>query len=435
MIVVVRIFLIVISVFVLSNNATAQEYTLEDAVSRGLEANPQLDSRLKILEGAQLLVGAARGEFLPTVSYINTTSKLTNSGDVGSSDDLSRENSSHGIRATQNIFSGFAILNNYEKTKLSAALREAQYRQSALDLISNIQLQFLQLIKSRSDMATVRASMSRIETQLAAAKAFTRVGMAPYLNVLQNEVEYARVKQDEIVVRNAIRNHEVALNKLLGFDPDAKISYIGDLYSYSAVIPFTEQEAVQTALKNRPDIEAANKNIEISLKQHDIDLANFLPKIFLQYDNMASSTDYKDTRYKDYDRKYWSLSLNLSWELFDGFNSTYTSLASKKQVEALKREYESIIAEAHAEVIKSLLEVQSSSDLIKATRAALEAASESYAMASKRYQTNTGTITELLDAQFKLTRAEADVNQALASFHIARSKLFYNLGLKNPGLL
>ena len=66
---------------------------------------------------------------------------------------------------------------------------------------------------------------------------------------------------------------------------------------------------------------------------------------------------------------------------------------------------------------------------------ALDAASESYAMANKRYQTGTGTITDLLDAQFKLTRAEADVNQALANFHAARSSLFYNLGRENRGLL
>lgn len=435
MMIISRICIFVAFFFAFLCDAQARDYTLEEAVSRGLEANPQLDARLKVLEGAQFSVGAARGYFLPTVSFVTTSSKLTNSGEVGSSDDLSRGNLSHGIRATQSIFSGFAIVNNYEKAKLSVILRESQHRQAGLDLIKSIQFEFLQLLKARKDMETVRASMSRIETQLAAAKAFVRVGMAPYLNVLQNEVEYARVKQDEIVARNAVRNHEVALNKFLGFDAEAKVNYVGDLYGYSGVIELREEDALREAFANRPDIEAANSNIQIAMKQYHIDIAKYLPKVSLQYDNMVASTDYKDDKYKDYDRQYWALSLNVNWELFDGLTTTYTALADKKQVEALKREYENVVAEVRAEVIKSFLQVEATSDLIKAAKVALDAASESYAMANKRYQTGTGTITDLLDAQFKLTRAEADVNQALANFHAARSSLFYNLGRENRGLL
>ena len=55
-------------------------------------------------------------------------------------------------------------------------------------------------------------------------------------------------------------------------------------------------------------------------------------------------------------------------------------------------------------------------------------------MANRRYMTNTGTITELLDAQLRLTQAENDESQSMHDFQAARSRFFYYIGQKNPGL-
>ena len=55
-------------------------------------------------------------------------------------------------------------------------------------------------------------------------------------------------------------------------------------------------------------------------------------------------------------------------------------------------------------------------------------------MANKRYMTHTGTITDLLDAQLKLTQAETDASQALMEYHSARSKFFYYIGRENVSL-
>lgn len=62
------------------------------------------------------------------------------------------------------------------------------------------------------------------------------------------------------------------------------------------------------------------------------------------------------------------------------------------------------------------------------------AAEENYAMAGHRYNTNVGTITELIDAQTRLTEAEVRISRSLADFQTARVKLFFNLGMKNVAL-
>ena len=89
---------------------------------------------------------------------------------------------------------------------------------------------------------------------------------------------------------------------------------------------------------------------------------------------------------------------------------------------------------ARADVIRALLDITAARELIATSRKGVDAARESYAMANKRYMTNTGTITELLDAQLKLTQAENDASRALAEYHSARVRFFYYIGRENPGL-
>lgn len=94
-------------------------------------------------------------------------------------------------------------------------------------------------------MKSAKESITRIETQLKAAEAFVKVGMAPYVNVLQNQVELSKAKQQEIRVQNTIRNAEVQLNKYLNYSPDEPILYTGDLRDFSGVVSYTEEQAHQ----------------------------------------------------------------------------------------------------------------------------------------------------------------------------------------------
>lgn len=420
----------------LSAGAKTTTYTLKQAVEYALAANPTIESKLLIIERAQMGVGTAQSAFWPTVSLVGSWNRLHNTGGVGTSEDFSNKSRSRGLRVSLSLFAGFAHLNNVQKSLLSVDMEKANHRQARLELIGNIQLQFLHLLKAREDMKTVQDSKKRIDTQLKAAQAFVDVGMAPYLNVLQNEVELTKVNQQEIRVANSIRSAEVMLNKYLGYGTVERIEYKGNLKDFSGVVGYTEEEAINSAMRGRPDLIMAQKSVAVALKQSHITAGGYLPKVNVSYDNIRFRKAYTDDSYggNDYSRDYWNIGLNFSWDVFDGGGTTFTFLGDRKTVSALRKDYEDAMNGARAEVIRSLLDIRAAKELITASRKGLEAASESYAMANKRYQTSTGTITELLDAQLRLTQAEEDYSLALTEFHSSRSRFFYSIGRENIGL-
>ena len=433
-----KILCSMVFLFVLSTidaNA-AQMFTLEQAVEHAVRANPGVESKIFLLEQAKMNIGVAQSYFWPRISLVaaNTRTKNYEPIPVYSSDSLSQRTWTKGLQANLSLFSGFAHLSNLQKSLLSKDIASANQIQAELELGCNVQLQFLNLLKLRENLKSSEEAVVRINKQLSASEAFVKVGMAPYLNVLQNQVELSKAKQQVIKVKNDIRNSEVQLNKYLNFPPDAQIVYRGNLKDYARGISYTEEAAINTAIKCRPDLIIAQKSIEVAFKDMQISMSQYLPKIDLTYSNSQFSIDYDDPRYEDYGRHYWSAGLQFSWEIFSGGATTFDTLSQRKKAQSLQKQYEDSVSSARTDIIRSVLDMKAADELIKATHVGLSAAKESYDMANKRYTTNTGTITELLDAQLRLTQAQNDESQALNDYHAARSKFFYYIGQKNPSL-
>ncbi len=421
---------------VFAASGVAGALTMEQAVAQAMNANPGVEAKLLMLEQAKMNVGVAQSYFWPRISLVGNTTRIQNYEEVQTynSDNLSSNNWSKGLRASLSLFAGFAHLNSLQRSRIATDMEKARYQQARLELGSNVQLQFLQLLKNREDLKSAKEAVGRIETQLKAAEAFVKVDMAPYVNVLQNRTELSRAQQQVIRVNNDIRNAEVQLNKYLGFSSDRAVRYVGNLKDFSATVGYTEEEAVTTAARQRPDLIVARKSVEAAYKDMQIAMGQYLPRVDATYDNLSSSKDFDDNRYEGYTRNYWSVGLNFSWEIFSGGNTTFATLAERKKAQALQKDYEDAMSGARADVIRALLDITAAKDLIAVSRNGVDAARESYAMANKRYLTNTGTITELLDAQLRLTQAENDSSRAMTEFQSARTRFFFYIGRENPGL-
>jgi outer membrane protein TolC len=414
----------------------AETFTLERAVAHALKTNPGVEAKLLLLEQARLNMGVAQSYFWPRVSLVAAHNRIKNKEEVETynSDNLSGRTRSEGLRVSMSLFAGFAHLNNLEQSRLSLEVEKARHQMAVLELGSNVQLQFLYLLKYREDLKSAERSVERLRMQLKAAEKFVKVGMAPYVNVLQNKTDLSRAEQLVIRTRNDIRNAEVQLNTYLGFPPDRPIRYIGRLEDFHGTEQESEEEAVKTAELRRPDLIAARKSVEVAYKTMHVTMGQFLPRVDATYDNMSYTRKFEDSRYEGYTRDYWSVGVNFTWDLFTGGSTVFASLADRKRAQALQKDYENAVSDVRSEVIRALLDIRAARELIGTSRIGVDAARESYAMADKRYTTGIGTVTELLDAQLRLTQAETDAAQALMEYHAARAKFYYYTGRENPGL-
>ena len=420
-----------------SQNVVAKRtFTLKQAVERALATNPTIESKIRMLESAKMNIGVAQSYFWPRISLVQSYNRMRNYEEVQtySSDNLSSDNWTKGVRMQLSLFAGFAHLNNFQKSRLALQVEEARHKQARLELISNVQLQFLRLLLIRQQLKTAQDSVARLETQLKSAESYVSVDMAPYINVLQTQTDLAKAHQEVIRCKNDLRGTQVQLNKYLSFPPEASVQYVGNLTEYGIQDAMSEEKAVREAVRKRPDLIIAQKSVEMAYKDMHVNMGQFLPRVDATYDSISQSKSFRDKSYEGYTRNYWSAGINFTWDIFSGGQAVFQSLSDKKRAESLKKDFEEAMNAAQAEVISALLDIAAAKELIKASKFALTSARESYDMASTRYATQTGTITELLDAQVRLTQAELDASQALADYQSARARFYCYIGRENVDL-
>ena len=407
---------------------------LEGSVVRCLKANPRMTAvRFEAL-GAGYGRKSALGSFGPSATagygYTRLDHKKPNRDAFTSDDDYYSAN----FNVHQSLFTGWNILSTYQKASLSEDYSRAKVENVELSLIQSAQENFLGLLKARENVRSATDSVVRLREHLKVTSAFYDVGLKPRLDVLQAEVDLAEAEDDLLKAQNAVDTQTVRLHTLLNLSLDENVTYTGGLEYRPFSIPFAD--CLAKAYENRPDLLMARKSVEIARKDLTITHSAFYPQIGADFDwasqgddRYAAGSPLQRTEYSA-----WSVGVSAQWKFFEWGKTYFAGRQAKQKVAQLESEEAGARQEATFEVKSNHLKIKEAAARISVTRKALEEAREGYRMAVARYQAQVGTNTDVLDAQARVTRSEADLTEALADYQIALSKIFVSMGEKNPSL-
>lgn len=426
----------------------AMTYDLAATVERGLKFNPQIMAARAQLLGADYGRKSALGAFGPAASMRYSYNRL---GEAPTQRSMSGVNPVTGqpnyttrtgsndvwtlsFNITQPIFTGFNLLSTYQKSVLTQEQSEAQLSQAELELILAVQESFLLLLKARMDVKNAEDSVARLQSQLKVTQAFYDVGLKPRLDVLQAEVDLATAQQQLLIARNSVATQTAQLNALLDLPLENPTQYVGEL-SY---VPFSMSldDCVAQADKHRPSLLIGRKSVEIAQKNVKITASDFYPQVSAQWQYSqtgdtatASGSSLERTGYSD-----WSVGAAVNWTFFE-WGKTYNAVQqSKETVSQLEAQLERTRLDVGYEVKASLLAIREAADRIGVARKSVEAGLESFRQAEARYQNQVGTSTEVLDAQSRVSDAQAQLAQALSDYMTSLAKLYASMGDHNPSL-
>lgn len=411
------------------------EFDLHSAVQRALEANPAIVAARAQLTGSQHGVKSARGDFLAPVStsygWEHQDRQPTARGYMVGDQDSWGFN----LNLSQPLFTGFQLLSNYQKQKLSVDQSEATLYNAELQVISAVQSAFLGLLKARMQVKSDEDSVARLQSQLEVTKAFYEVGLKPRLDVLQAEVDLADAEQSLLTSKNTVSTTDAQLNTLLNLPVTADIKYVGELKQ----MPFDMElaECLKRAYDNRPDIMIGEKSVAISKKDADIVASDYYPDVSADYNYNRAGDDpvLGESDYLSHgSAENWNVGVNMTWKPFEWGSTYYAHNQALEGVKQLQAELEDTKLNAGFEVKQYRLALKAAADRIGVANKSVEAAQESYRMAVARYQAQVGTQTDVLDAQSRLTDAEASLINALADYETALSNLYVAMGEKNLDL-
>ncbi len=401
--------------------------SLEACVTTALGQSPvELSAQLST-ESATHSANAAKAPYYPTLGFnlagsrwqrrIFLPSGLSFPGQpvptiVGPTDDYS-----FSFGAAYTLFDG-----GERKAQLAAARAQQQKSvadaaRTKQDLVLGVHQAFYALASAQAQLDVAQKSLARSEDHLRLARLRKEAGTVPLVDVTRAESEVASARLSLIRAENAVRMNRGRLATAMGLPASTSLDI-------SPSVPLPEppddaqlQEADRRAQKDRPALLAAAQGVEAARQGVNLAHSSFSPKV-----SAAASYGREDASWYPQDQT-WLVGVNVSIPIFTGFSRKENLAKAKVDLAKTETDARQAALVVREQVWDAFSGVRAAHEAILTAEALVASARESERLAKARYESGAGTISDLLDAETTLARAEAsqvaadwDYRTSLAQF-------------------
>ncbi|MEL0455082.1 TolC family protein [Flavobacteriaceae bacterium SZ-1-7] len=251
-----------------------KKWTLQECVAHALENNISIQQSGLDKEIARENITSAKGNFLPTLNgsasgNLNFGSYI---GQDGSRISTNTFRSGIGLNAGITVFNGFRNTNLYKQAQLGLEASEVQFQKLKDDISLYVVNSYLNALLSKENYKIAEEQVKVSQQQIENIKILVDQGVKPKSDLFNAQAELASNNENLIAAQNSIDLALLNLSQLLqvpnkGFDiQDVEINLSSAKLMYDDT-----QRIFEKALQNRPEIRAAEINIENS--EIDIEIA------------------------------------------------------------------------------------------------------------------------------------------------------------------
>ncbi len=359
------------------------------------------------------------------------------------------------LSISQTLYNGsaFAAIKGARSLKDINQAALTQQQQQAIDQTRQL---YYGALLAQEQVGVVQASVGRTQETLGETARRVAQGVLPKFERLTAEVEVSNQQTQLIEVQNAAALAKNNLMFALGLPVNQPVALVGDLGLPNDLFLDTVSldDAIATALERRPDLEQARLAIQLQKVNRDITKSQYFPNLSA-FANLSYIGNVPDNRTSViqgadpddpfavttntsgfFDDSYWNpnvaVGVQLSWNLFNGFQTSYRVQQNTIEVQKAEIALEQGVQAAVLEVEQALRNLASSRQRIAGQQQTVETAQVAYEFASQRLTTGMATQIDVRLASTQLDQAQLGYLQAVYDYLVARSALQKAIGVVLP---
>jgi len=413
-----------------SSPSPGREMTLDDCVKIALDKNPAARASAEEIIAAKETVGEARASYYPelkaTASYSRWQTRAflpegllppTAPSVIGPTDDYKAQGT---VR--------LLLLDSGER---SASLRMAKalqgisgdnFNRTKQDLILNVHVSFFRLAASIEMRSVASQNLARTEAHLKLAQDRQSAGATPQSDVLRAKVASAEAKLELVRANSLVNINMGGLNTAMGLPVETALLPRREGLDALSHVQTNTSLLLAEALMSRPEIKAAQKRIESAQSSLTMAKGEYGPKL-----RAEGSYGFRDDS-SDLEDKEYAAGISLEVPLFSGFSTKHRVAERNAQLSKTEAEAEATALLIQQEVWTAKLKLQEAAESLETADSRVKDATESARITDERYKVGGCTITDLLDTQTALAKAEAGKIEAEWNMRIAKAVLAHSTG-------
>jgi outer membrane protein len=260
------------------------------------------------------------------------------------------------------------------------------------------------------------------------AQSFYQMGISPKVDVLDAETRLGEAEEQLILAENDFEVAKAYFNTILRQPMDTPVE-LTDIISTKSYLP-TYEATEEIALRNRPELLEAEKNLSVSEKEVTLTKSAYYPTFNFSYNWYRRGDDPTVNGSEFVDRENWDIVVYAKWTLFEWGKTHYTASEKQTRVSQAEKTLEKIKDSIRLEVKRAFLNLRAVEKAILVAEKKVVSAEKNFSASQKRYREQVATVTEALDAQNRLTRAKASYADAIVASALSRARLFRAMGLE-----
>jgi len=386
--------------------------SVDEAVARALETNPEIRAAVRRLSLAQLKITTARSLDDPMFMVRDWNTPLRQPWD---------------LNQAQMMFSLQRTYLSKQKRDLHAKLAGDDAEIAASELESARQEVTVEVRKACADLKRNKDEMnlhdrqaSLLKEAVSASLAQYTTGKVPQADVLRAQMALTRLNEHLVELEEDRDNARAQLNALLGWSPDEPVEITGD-YATVATLPSIE-ELERVAIENRPELAALRKKIVQSQDQSQLTRLAMKPDFTaaLGYMLMPTGSSSRNAYMAE-------LTMNLPWlnrDRHDGETKQADAATDVSQAELDVR-----TSMAFLEIRQAQITVQAAQKRVKLYRDTLmPQADATFRASTAAYQNNRAEFMTLIDSQNLLLDVQTAYYKAASAIDAGIAQLERAIG-------
>ncbi|RJR30576.1 MAG: TolC family protein [Desulfobacteraceae bacterium] len=408
--------------------------TLETCVRIALDKNPLNRAAQEGIAISKESVGEARAPYYPEIGVRTGYGRWQKHAFLP--EGLLRPGIPSTIGPTDDWSAGLeARFTLFDSGKRRAQLRAANALQGAAeedasrirqDIALEVHNAFFGLVAAEETRSIAEKTLERTEDHLRLVKSRYAVGAVAKADVLRAQVEVANAKLTLVRTNGTVRIAQGNLNTSMGLPVEMRLEIEP---RPEAIISPTDQElsdGLRQAVRARPVIK--HSLYRIAAAEHGVSEARSAFGPTLRADG---GYGWRDEDFLPEDEE-WLLGVSVEFPIFTGFSRKHKLGRKKAELRKEEAEIARLIQDVQQEVWAAYWKLEETYQAVEAAKVLVLDAEESMRSTRARYEVGADTITELLDAQTALARAEATHVETQWDYYIGKAVYKRAVGSLSP---
>jgi len=401
---------------------------LNALVEQALKANPDLESAQAALRSAREAYYAQKAAFWPTVGASYSASRQKTSDTLApvlnSNQDLYTLHTAQvTVDYTPDVFGG--VRRQTQSVRAQAQSQRFQTEATYLTLTTNVVAAAIQEASLREQISATRESVAETRQALSVMRRQLALGEIARADVAAQETATAQAELALPPLEKQLAQQDDLLADLTGRFPSETDIQAIDLETLA--LPRDLPVSLPSKLvEQRPDVRAAEANLNAASAQIGVAIANRLPNITLEANAGGQAQNIGQLFSNGND--FWALSGSVAQSIFDGGALLHKQREAQANFDQAKAQYHSTVLSAFQNVADSLQALLADARQLGAAQTADQTAAESMAIVRKQLALGQVSGLVLINAEQAYQQARIARAQAAAARLADTAALFQSLG-------